>query len=289
MANVYNRGKYILLQGTTPSANWLTGSFTVALVTSSYSYDPDHNSLDDVTNELSGGNYARGTISNPTITESDANDRIEFDADDITFTSLESAAGTPARVVIAENVGASDIDRYLICSNTILSAPVPNGSNYTVTHNATGLINLTFISGMYNRGMYVLIEGATDAVSWLSDSIGALLVTSSYTFSEDHNTVADITNELSGGNYARVIGITSPTITENDTDNRVELDCDDTTFTALEAAAGTPAAIVFFENTGATDADRQLLCYNALSSPPTPNGSDYIVQNSSTGVINFTD
>lgn len=142
MANVYNRGKYILLHGATDEVDWSADAIVVALVTSSYTYSVDHNSLNDITNELSGGGYARGTLAGGSITENDTNDRVELDATDQTFSSLGAAAGTPAAAICAENTGASDTDRQLISYNSLNTPPAPNGGDYTIQWSSTGVINL---------------------------------------------------------------------------------------------------------------------------------------------------
>lgn len=139
MANVYNRGKYNLGTGT---VDWTTTAITVALVTSSYTYNADHDDLADITNELSGGGYARVALGTPTVTENDTNDRVEYDAVDTTFSSLGALAGTPARTVLAENVGAGDADKELLCSNVLTTPPAPNGGDYTIQWGSTGIINL---------------------------------------------------------------------------------------------------------------------------------------------------
>jgi hypothetical protein len=56
------------------------------------------------------------------------------------------------------------------------------------------------MSGLYNGGAAAL----ADDVQWTSSDLRVLLTTSSYTPNQDHAFVDDVTNELSGGGYARV-------------------------------------------------------------------------------------
>jgi hypothetical protein len=133
---------------------------------------------------------------------------------------------------------------------------------------------------LYNKGKTVLVNGTT---IWGTADLRALLVTSSYTFNADHNFVSDITNELSGGNYARV-ALTGETVTEDDTNDRAVCDASDTTFSALAAAAGTPARAIIFDQAGGADSARALICCVDLTSPATPNGGDYTIQWASTGI-----
>ncbi len=134
---------------------------------------------------------------------------------------------------------------------------------------------------LYNRGKKIMSDGSS--VVWTSTDVRVLLVTSGYTFDVDHNTVSQITNELSGGNYVRK-SIASPTMTEDDTDNRMEFDAADITWTALGAAAGTPAAAIVYKY-NAADASAELIAYVPLTSPFVPNGGDYSVVWDDSGVF----
>lgn len=136
------------------------------------------------------------------------------------------------------------------------------------------------MSGMFNRGMYVLTDGATP---WTSSDFRALLVTSSFSFDPDLNTVSQITNELSGGGYARV-ALSSKTRTEDDSLNRVVFDAADATFAALGLAAGTPARVIVYKY-NASDASAELISCHDLTSPPAPNGGDYTIVWASSGLF----
>lgn len=129
-------------------------------------------------------------------------------------------------------------------------------------------------SSVYNRGKKMLGNGDT---IWGTQVIGVILVASGYTPDVDHNFVSDLTNELSGGNYSRKT-LASKGITENDTADRFEYEAAAVTWTALEAAAGSPTKAVIYDNTNGTDATRDLICWIELQTPPVPNGGDYVVQ-----------
>ncbi len=137
-------------------------------------------------------------------------------------------------------------------------------------------------SRLFNRGKKIMSDGSS--VVWTSADIRVLLVTSSYAFNADHNTVSQITNELSGGGYARVAlsGKVGPT--QDDTNDRATFDASDTTFTSLAAAAGTPAAAIVYKF-NAADASAELICFDELTSPNTPNGGDYTIVWASAGVF----
>jgi hypothetical protein len=128
-------------------------------------------------------------------------------------------------------------------------------------------------STLYNNALELISNGEID---WVDDDIRCLLVTSSYTPDRDtHDFVDDITNELSGGNYVRK-ALTTAT-TQNNTDDRADLSADNVTWTALEAAAGTPALAIIYKQV-TNDADSPLLGWIELTTPPAPNGGDYTLR-----------
>jgi len=62
----------------------------VALLTSSYTINKDHNTWSDVSaNEVSGTGYTAGgaTLANKSVTQDDTNDQATFDADNVTWSS----------------------------------------------------------------------------------------------------------------------------------------------------------------------------------------------------------
>ncbi len=143
------------------------------------------------------------------------------------------------------------------------------------------------MANVYNEGKLILTDGT---VVWDgAEDFGVLLVTSSYTYDADHVDVADVTNELSGGGYARQTALGGRTITKNNTTNRVEYDATDETFPSLDIAAGQPVAAVIFNNTPAADADKQLIAYVSLTAPPVPNGGDYTIQWDAVGAFYLGD
>lgn len=130
-------------------------------------------------------------------------------------------------------------------------------------------------SGVYNRGKLKFMNGSH---VWGTTAVGVALVTSTYVPNADHNFVSDLTNELSGGNYARVTTIGSQSVTEDDTNDRADVEGAKVTFTSLQAAAGTPQYAIVYDNTNGTDATRDLLCWIDLGTPATPDGNNYEIR-----------
>lgn len=98
----------------------------------------------------------------------------------------------------------------------------------------------------------------------------------------DHDTVAALlagtTDEATDGSYARKTGITG-TITVDDTNDRVDVDMPDQTWTALAGAAILDAIIAYQES--AADSGRiPLVC---LDFAVTPDGSDVTMQLNTAG------
>lgn len=127
---------------------------------------------------------------------------------------------------------------------------------------------------VYNRMPYLL---ATGALNWTTATIKCLLVNSSYTPNKDHNFVSDVSaNELSGTGYTGGFAgsgrktLTGATVTEDDTNDVVVLDCDDLTWLLIDA--GTIAGLVFYKN-GTSDADSPLLFYSDVTNVTTIGGT----------------
>jgi hypothetical protein len=87
----YNKGKAQIANG---GIDLDTSDLRVLLVKSSYTFNPDHNFVDNgdandpQSHEVTVSGYARQTLANKTVTQDDTNDFAYFDADDAVFTGL---------------------------------------------------------------------------------------------------------------------------------------------------------------------------------------------------------
>lgn len=106
-------------------------------------------------------------------------------------------------------------------------------------------------------GVLLLIAADTDAAMRDTDTLTALLATGA--------------NEATDGSYARKTGLTG-TITVDDTNDRVDVDLADQTFTALAGAAITDL-VVFYEE-AAADTTRIPISLHDFA--VTPDGSDVV-------------
>lgn len=137
---LYNRGKLILVDGTT---DWATADIDVLLVDETYTFDVDDNVVSDITGEISTTNYARQNLGSPTITEDDANNRLVLDGADFSISSLGPATAGPTvgGAVIFDNAGGADASRNLIGFIDLTNTQV-NGSDFTITWSADGIFYL---------------------------------------------------------------------------------------------------------------------------------------------------
>lgn len=128
MANgVYNKGKYKIFDAGLPGA----GTLTVLLVTSSYTFDADHNFVSDVSaNEISVSGYSRQSLGTPTKTEDDTNDFAYLDGDDTTFASL-AAGQTVGGAILFIDLGGADSANPII-SFYDLTNTATNGGDIVV-------------------------------------------------------------------------------------------------------------------------------------------------------------
>lgn len=151
-------------------------------------------------------------------------------------------------------------------------------------------------SGAYNKGITDLLDGTRD---FLTDTLKWLLVSTAtpYTYNPDHdvadaggaNDIVDAETNVTG--YTRGYGgagrktAASKTVTENDTNNRVELDCADVTWTALGAGETLEAAILVRE--GAVDDTTTRPFVYADPTNIATNGSDVQLQIAANGFLHF--
>lgn len=106
------------------------------------SYVADLTTLD----EADGSAYVRKELSSLAVNLDDANDRAEFDADDLTYTALGAGTRTVAGILIykdADDDGASADDAANPVIAWIETTFTPDGSDVTVQWNAEGILQFT--------------------------------------------------------------------------------------------------------------------------------------------------
>lgn len=133
MAGLYSTGLEDVIDGTT---DWTaTPDRRVLLVTTSYTFDADHDDVADITNEISQAQ--RESLAGETTVVDDANNRVECDATDTTFTTL-AAGDTPGRAIVYL-YNAVDANAILTCCCDLTAPPAPNGGDYIIQWDAEGV------------------------------------------------------------------------------------------------------------------------------------------------------
>ena len=136
-SNLYNPGLEKLLDGTIA---FESDTINVLLVDTSHTFTKTHEFVSDiVANEASGTGYARKTLANAAIALDAANDRVEFDADNPSYTALD--AGTIAAAIIFKQV-TNDADSPLIAQIDFADL-VTNGSDVELQITSEGLFFVT--------------------------------------------------------------------------------------------------------------------------------------------------
>ena len=137
MANVYNRGKFLI------GTNILPGGIVLRamLLTATYTYDPDDNFVVDIdadeifTDGMNG--YVRETLASVTWLEEDSPDnRVVWDAIQADFGSPDSGPTVSDCVIFEQDNGVSDNASAdgLICVVTLTNTPT-NGQAFSVQFN----------------------------------------------------------------------------------------------------------------------------------------------------------
>lgn len=156
MANIiYNKFKAEVAKGTIDLD--AAGTVIRCLLersTSTYTPNADHDFLDSFTTgggvEVSASGYSRQTLANKAVNLDDTNDRAEFDADNIDFSSLASGQTADA-LIVYQQVGGDDTtpedDVLIAYIDTVSGSPalplVLNGGTVSFTINAEGLLQFT--------------------------------------------------------------------------------------------------------------------------------------------------
>lgn len=135
---VYNRGAFLFSTG----LDFETADLRVLLLKNTYTPDKDENTVDQIApEELSGGTYARQLLANATATQDDAANAVVLDADDTVFPAL-SNPDTPQFAVVYLHDAGGDASSQLICCIDLGAPDPPDGSDYPIAWNASGICRL---------------------------------------------------------------------------------------------------------------------------------------------------
>jgi hypothetical protein len=140
MAQLYNSGIGILADGT---VSWATSPIRALVVDSGYTFDITEEFVSDVAGDevtnATGTGYVRKTLTGKTVTVDQVNDRVVFDASDVTYTAVETNETWDAVILFLDT--GTDATSPLLCYVEI-DALVTNGSDAIVQWASTGIFRI---------------------------------------------------------------------------------------------------------------------------------------------------
>lgn len=150
-AHLDERGSFVY---TGEKARRLTGSYSMAtadmrvllvLNTTTADTDQDAAFLVDVTTmaEVSDGSYSRKALTTEAVNTDNPNNRAEFDADDVSWTSL-TTGGTVQAVVLYRHVDGTAANDMIVAFIDTGGFPVSiTGGTLSITWNVEGIVQAT--------------------------------------------------------------------------------------------------------------------------------------------------
>lgn len=139
----------------------------------------------------------------------------------------------------------------------------------------------SFIFNKYKQGIF---DNTTNLrVDLDTDTVKVALVTSSYSPNQDtHDFFDDVTNEVSGTGYtAGGATLTSPTVTLDTTNDRVDFDAADTSWTTSTITA---RAAVIYKSTG-TASTSPLIAYIDFTTDQISSAGTFLIQWNASGIL----
>lgn len=151
MTGTPNRTLAEVLRG---NIDFASDTFRVALFDNStaYTFDPDNHEF--VSDVLDGGttaqeptdaSYSRQQLANQTTTPDNTNDDAEFDADDVTFSSLSTSNDIQGIIVFKQVTDDTDSPILFVIDDAD-DADLPattNGSDFTIEWSSNGALQAT--------------------------------------------------------------------------------------------------------------------------------------------------
>jgi hypothetical protein len=248
----------------------LPTNFYMALITNAVAATVDTNTLGELTQISDGGYTTNGASLTPGATDFDVytegSSTAYVQIKDVQWTATTSIA--PAQIVITDD-NATPANRQIIAFGDA-TGTANAGQPYIVKNFQ---FNLNLNSGQFtDKGMYEILGYMFRATSAPSNLYIALIRASSAP-SVSINTLSELTQISTGTGYSdggytmSRNGTDFDTLTENDTDDRAELQAKDVAWTAsggaLDSGAGARYAVI--TNHHATVGSRNVLAWHDLS------------------------
>lgn len=130
---------------------------------------------------------------------------------------------------------------------------------------------------------FSLKGGTSYPVDFDTDTLKVALATSAYTFNQDtHDYFDDVTNEVSGTGYtAGGATLVSPTVTLDTTNDRVDFDAADTSWTTSTLTA---RSAVLYKSTG-TASTSPIIAVFDFGSDKVSSAGTFLIQWSASGIL----
>jgi hypothetical protein len=141
-SNVKNIAKSRMMSG---DMDLNTDDMRLFLLMTNTTFDTDvdtDNTGSYTLDEMDGTNYARVNLANEAVNTDDANDRAEFDADDVSWTALGNGTRQMQGAGIHEFI-TNDAGSFPLCWIEFSGNINPGGSNFTIQWNAEGIVQIT--------------------------------------------------------------------------------------------------------------------------------------------------
>lgn len=121
-----------------------TDTVKALLVDATYVFNPDtHDYLDDITGEIVGTGYTAGGVplTNFTFTKDTANNKITFDADDVSFGTVTITGAAGIVLYVSKGTAAAS---PLMCYEALSPAVDVSGAAFTYVFPAAGIGSLSY-------------------------------------------------------------------------------------------------------------------------------------------------
>lgn len=89
------------------------------------------------------GTAGAKALTTEAVNKDDANDRAEFDADNVTWTALAAGARPVQGVLVYKHVDGTDLNDLVIAFIDFAADKNPDGSDFTIQWDAQGILQLT--------------------------------------------------------------------------------------------------------------------------------------------------
>lgn len=124
------------------TVNWASGGDDIRVMLlngTGYTFNPDNDYVNDISSfEVNGAGYARKKVYNRTTVEVAASDKLQHNADDTVWASINAGSCDVAVYYIREGTGSDSLSQ-LISSNDFDSGVLTNGGQLTVQVDADGV------------------------------------------------------------------------------------------------------------------------------------------------------